>query len=256
MNKNVISSEFYKLKKSRPFWALLIVSAFFGVFLPLAIQQGVASGEAEMKDIALSGIEILNYAYSMPILPLVAAVFVSIFVSGEFHYGTMKNYISKGLPRADIFIGKYLACAAAVSAMFVAFNVSLLVSGTVLFGFDPHGVFVLSGFVGMLAVAWLLFMAYTAVFEVVAMHLRSNGGAIAVNICTVTVFPTLLGALDFLLRGLGVKPSKLWISAGISGIAKLPLPSGALLTGVILAVVYFIAMHFVGIALFRKTDVK
>ncbi|MDD3410872.1 MAG: ABC transporter permease subunit [Eubacteriales bacterium] len=253
---NMLRSEFYKLKKSKAFWACVAACILFGAFLPLALQQAVLSGESEVRDLALSAVNILSFSFGMPFLSLIVGVFISIFVSSEFHYGTMKNALSKGMPRERVFLTKFAACAAAVTGMFILFIASILISGTCFFGFDPQGVFQLGSFLGMLLTTWLLFMAYTAVFEVVAMNMRSNGAAIATNICMVTVFPTILKALDFLLKSTGVKLSSLWLDGGVSAVTALPMGAGAVGSGLLMAVIYLAVMGAVGIALFRKTDVK
>lgn len=100
---NMVKAKFYKLKKSTPFWICLLICAFLAALFPFALQQAVTSGEPDAQNLSLSAVEIMGYSLSMPVLPLVASVFVSIFVSGEFHHGTMKNYISKGFRREHIF---------------------------------------------------------------------------------------------------------------------------------------------------------
>lgn len=105
-------------------------------------------------------------------------------------------------------------------------------------------------------VSWLLFMAYAGVFTAVSTTLRSNGAAIATNICLVSIFPTLLQAFDFLFGKIGVQISPLWIEEKLSAVTKLPLPAGALSAGLMSAIVYLIAANIVGIYLFKKNDVK
>lgn len=253
---NILNAEFYKLKKSKPFWVCLLVCFLGAAMIPFALQQAVASGEPDVQGLSLSAVECLCYSFGMPVLTLVAAVFTSIFVSGEFHHGTMKNYVSKGFPRGKIFLSKFLACAVAVSVMMAVFTVMQLISGTIFLGFDPNGVFSFGTFFGMLFGSWLLIMAYTAVFVVVGMSLRSNGAAIATNICLVSIFPTLLGAIDFLLGGFGIKVSQFWIGGNLNAVATMTPASGALLTGVIVAVAYLILANIGGIYLFKKQDIK
>ena len=97
--------------------------------------------------------------------------------------------------------------------MFAVFIPIILLSGTIFLGFDPHGVFHPADFAGTLVTSWLLLMAYTAVFVAIVTFLRSNGAAIATNICLVSISPTLLQALDFLFGRAGFKFSP-------SGLAK------------------------------------
>ena len=72
---NMVKTKFYKLKKSTPFWICLLICAFLAALLPFALQQAVASGEPDVQNLSLSAVEIMGYSLSMPVLPLVAAVF-------------------------------------------------------------------------------------------------------------------------------------------------------------------------------------
>lgn len=140
--------------------------------------------------------------------------------------------------------------------MFAVFIPIILLSGTIFLGFDPHGVFHPADFAGTLVTSWLLLMAYTAVFVAIATLLRSNGAAIATNICLVSISPTLLQALDFLFGRAGFKIFPFWIGEKLSSVTSLPLPSGVLLAGIITAIIYVIDANVIGIYLFKRYDVK
>lgn len=140
--------------------------------------------------------------------------------------------------------------------MFAVFNPVVLISGTIFLGSDPHGVFQPAGFAGALVTAWLLFIAYVAVLVAIVTLLRSNGAAIATNICLVSIFPTLLQAPDFLFGRIGLKIFPVWIGEKLSPVTSLPLPSGAVMAGILIAILYVIAASAVGIYLFKKHDVK
>ena len=131
--------------------------------------------------------------------------------------------------------------------MFAVFIPIILLSGTIFLGFDPHGVFHPADFAGTLVTSWLLFIAYTAVFVAIVTFLRSNGAAIATNICLVSIFPTLLQAPDFLFGRIGLKFFPVWIGEKLSSVTSLPLPSGAVMAGILIAILYVIAASAVGI---------
>ncbi len=253
---NMVKAEFYKLKKSKPFWVCLCVCIFMAALLPFALAQAVASGEPDVQDLSLSAVEITGHAFSMPILTMVAAVFTSIFVSGEFTHGTMKNYVSKGFHRAKLFGAKLLVCAVAGTLMMAVFVPVILLSGTIFLGFDPHGVFSLSAFIGMLLTVWLLMMAYAAVFTAIGMTLRSNGASIGVNICLVSIFQTLLSAADFIFKRIGFQLSTGWIDANLSAVATWTPASGALLTGALVGCVWLLLGIIGGTGMFCRQDIK
>ena len=151
------------------------------------------------------------------------------------------------LTQGACFQKTFVTCAVAVTAMFAVFIPVVLISDTIFLGFDPHGVFQPTGFAGALVTAWLLFIAYVAVLVAIATLLRSNGAAIATNICLVSIFPTLLQALDFLFGRIGLKIFPVWIGEKLSSVTSLPLPSGAVMAGIFIAILYVIAASAVGI---------
>lgn len=253
---NIVKSELFKLRKSKPFWVCLLVCAFVAAVLPFALYQGVKSGDPEFGSVSLSAIEVLCYSFGMPNLSLIAAVFVSVFASGEFHNGTMKNYVSKGMNRGKVFAAKFGVSALAVTCMMIVYTPITLISGTIFLGFDPNGLFTVGTFLSMILTVWLLLMAYTAVFTAVSMTLRSNGASIGVNICLVCIFPTLLSAIDFIFSGLGFSVSSLWIDGSLSAVATMTPASGAVVKSVVIGIVWLIASIAGGTALFRRKDIK
>ena len=160
----------------------------------------------------------------MPILTLISAVFTSIFVSGEFHNGTIKNYLLRGCGRTQLFLAKYSVCAVAVTAMLLA--------------------------------VWLLMMAYTAVFTAVGMTLRSSGASIGVNICLVSIFPTLLSAVDFIVGSLGIQISGWWLESNLSAVATMTPDAGALPMGAAVGIIWLMLGITGGTALFCRQDIK
>lgn len=255
---NIIKSEFYKLKNSKPFYICLLVCAALAVFLALAIQMGVvARGTENVAAIAdsISAVALLEQILGLTFLPTLFAIFVSLFVSSEFHNGTMKNYVSKGINRVQIYLSKLAVCGVAVLAMYVV-NVAIsLIVGTMLWGFDPYGVATVSNVTTLLLGEGLLLLAYTSVFVLVSMWLRSIGASIAVNICAVSLFPTLLMAINYII-GDSISLSNYWISGNVSALATLTPESGAVLLGVIVGLCYLVGGTIAGSVLFKKIDIK
>lgn len=253
---NILKSEFYKLKKSKPFWICLVITVILAAVIPFAFQQAVVSRGSEVQNISLSAVDILCYSFGLPILSLIAGIFTSIFVSSEFHHGTMKNYISKGYNREKIFLSKFLICAFAVTIFIIVYIPIALISGTIFLGFYPHNVFNISTFLSMLAVSWILIMAYVAVFVAIGMSLRSNGASIATNMFLVSEVPMLISALDFAFNSFGIKISKFWIDSNLSAVATMTPKAGALTTGTIIGIVWLVIAIIGGMRLFRCQDIK
>ncbi|GHV07474.1 hypothetical protein FACS189485_17890 [Spirochaetia bacterium] len=260
---NIIKSEFYKLKKSRLFYVCMLICAVIPAIMAIAIQLGVQTRGAEgMSAIVedISGATFLAETLGLALLPTVLAVFVSIFVSSEFHNGTMKNYVSKGFNRVQIYLSKLAVSGAAVLAIYVVHAAVSLALGTALWGFDPSGGAAVSavaiyGAVTMLLGEGLLLLAYTSVFVLVSMWLRSNGASIAVSICAASVLPTILMTIDFILEDV-ISLSSFWISGNVSALASITPESGAVLQGLIVGFCYLTGGTVLGSLLFKKQDIK
>jgi ABC-type transport system involved in multi-copper enzyme maturation permease subunit len=251
---NIVKSEFYKLKISRPFYICLFTCAVLVAFFGLSIQRGeVRVGGIDADSI--SAVSLIEQTLDLPFLPFLFAVFVSLFVCGEFHNGAIKNYVSKGVNRVHIYLLKLVVCSAAILTMYAAFTALLGIMGTMLWGFDPQGVVSFFNMAAMLLGEGLLMLAHSAVFLLVSMWIRNASISIAVNICIVSFLPTFLRSSSFIFGG-GIMLENYWISTHITALASLTPESGAVLQGIIAGLCYLAGGTIVGSVLFKKIDIK
>jgi len=264
---NIIKSDFYKLKKSKAFWVCTILCVVFAVLMVTALNVGMNralanldSGDPEMMQMAemaenISGISALQEFLPMGFNIIFIGVFVAIFVSSEFGYGTMKNTLSRGADRIKVFFSKFVVCSCAALVMLLAFIAAMLAAGSIAWGFDPTGIVTFSGMLGMISLQSLLVIAYTALFVFISMTMRGTGGAIATNIICVTMASTLLGAISMLFGG-SINLSDYWLEWGLSKFAVMSPPSGDIIQGILIALGWGIASLAAGTTLFKKIDVK
>jgi len=264
---NILKSDFYKLKKSKAFLVCTILCIAFAVLMVTAMQVGMNqalanpnSNDPEMMQFAemasqASGIWALTYFLPMGFNIIFVGVFVAIFVSSEFGFGTMKNTLSRGADRIKVFFSKFVVCSCAALVMLFAFIVALLTAGSILWGFDPSGIVTLSNMLGMISLQSLMIVAFTALFVFISMTMRGTGGAIATNIICVTMASTLFGAISMLFGG-SINLSDYWLSWGVSKLATLAPPSGDVVQGILIALGWGIASIVAGTTLFKKIDVK
>jgi ABC-2 type transport system permease protein len=250
---NIVRSEFYKLKISRPFYICLFVCAALVAFFGLSIQRGeVRAGGIDVDNI--SAVSLIEQTLNLPFLPFLFAVFVSLFVCNEFHNGTMKNYVAKGVNRVHIYLSKLVTCGAAILTMYVVFTALLGIMGTMLWGFDPQRVAVFSNMTVMILGEGLLMLAYSAVFVLVSMWIRNAAMSIAANICIVSFLPIILRASSFIFGG-GIMLENYWISTHIAALASLSPESDAVLQGIIVGLCYLAGGTIAGSVLFKKVDI-
>ncbi len=264
---NLLKSDFYKLKKSKAFWICTALCIVFGIIMVIAIQMDLIKETAipnvnnpeyvqalEMLSNA-SGVWALSYFLPLGLNVLFVGVFIAIFVSSEFGYGTMKNTLSRGADRTKVFLSKIIVCSCASIVMLLLFMLAVLTTGSVVWGYDPQGIASSSNMLAMVVLQMLLMLSYTALFTFISVTIRSNGGAIAANIMCSTVATYLFTALSMLFGG-NLDLNNYWIGGAVSKLATVTATSSDVVQGIFVAIIWIMASILVGTALFRKQDVK
>lgn len=179
-----MQSELFRIRKSRLFWACLVLAAFFVFALALTFYHNSVNGMLPFISL-VSFTEFLFSDYSL-IFPL--TLFLCLYFTEDFHTGTYSITLSKGTSRVHLFFGKLLASWGGVLFfLFVCFGVaylSILMMGAsrydIKYSFSAIGVFLLF--------QCLCFLGYTAFLNLLSYLLRHR------IIVTITAF-FMLGVL-------------------------------------------------------------
>lgn len=264
---NLLKSDFYKLKKSKAFWICTALCIVFGIIMVVAIKMDLTKElaipnmdnpeyvQALEMSLNASGVWALGYFLPLGLNMVLVGVFIAIFISTEFGYGTMKNTLSRGADRVKVFLSKIIVCSCSSVVMLIMFMLAVLVAGSVTWGYDPQGTATFSNMLSMVLLQILLMLAYTALFTFISMTMRSNGGAIAANILCATMATYLFTALSMLFGG-KVDLNNYWIGGAVSKLATVTPAAGDVVQGIIIAIAWGIASIALGTTLFRKLDVK
>ena len=255
---NLIKSEFYKLKVSKLFSFCLLVCAGLAIFIAIALNMGVAGrGAEDFATIAetISAVTFLELTLGLGFLPTLFAIFVSLFTAGEFHNGTMKNYVSRGFGRVQIYLSKLNVCGIAILTMLAVNILSSCIVGTLLWGFDPYSVATFSNIAIMLLGIGLMMLAYSSVFVFISMWLRNIGAAVAVNVGLVFLFSSVLMAVNYII-GDSLTVSDYWLTDNITALASLSPEYGIFQRGMIVGLCYLISTTALGCILFKTQDIK
>ena len=173
-----MQSELFRIRKSRLFWACLVLAAFFVFALALTFYHNSVNGMLPVISL-VSFTEFLFSDYSL-IFPL--TLFLCLYFTEDFHTGTYSITLSKGTSRVHLFFGKLLASWGGVLFfLFVCFGVaylSILMMGAsrydIKYSFSAIGVFLLF--------QCLCFLGYTAFLNLLSYLLRHR------IIVTITAF--------------------------------------------------------------------
>ena len=213
---NVLRTQLFRLKKSKLFWAMFIVCAvlpFVGMLFTTALLSflvSVFSGEvggalsalrSEGGRITMSAFNGLASLGSTPVL--FSIICSSIFLSGEFSGGAIRNMVLANKSRTQIFLSFFSVALIIGFACFGAAYVSTLTFYGAIVGFG--GVTVsqaVSGcfsamFLGMLSIA--LAQACVCLFLFVT---RKTGATVAFPLLIIILAPSLISAVVDIVAGL------------------------------------------------------
>ncbi|MCL2816536.1 MAG: ABC transporter permease [Oscillospiraceae bacterium] len=262
---NIIKTDFYKLKKSKAFWICAALCIVFGVMMVIAVQADTqmelrsGSGHDYEQALAISeqagGVWALGQFLPMNFSALIVGIFISVFVTSEFSYGTIKNTLSRGADRAKVFLSKFFVCGTAAVIMQILFIAALIAAGSAVWGYDPHGIASFGGLISVFLSQLFVIIGFAALFTFISTTIRANGGSIAVNILCSTVISNLFSALGMLL-GIKIALNDYWIGGVVSKLATVTPASGDTAHGLIVTAAWGIASIITGIVLFKKMDVK
>jgi len=224
---NVISSELYKLRKSKGFWIMVAVVAAVAVLSSVVF--GVLSAEELPGMRPESGSAMLIGALPMNIGSMLWFLvgFVIIFISFDFESGCIRNPLAIGVTRVQYYGAKFIM---ALLTCFVFVFVTLVgatVPFTIMEGWG-NGLDV-GAFLASASVGYLILVAQVTLFMSLAMILRKIGPTLGI----------LIGylVLDMVVSGFMVFAELNDVLRGLANV--LPSPAGFYLNGLSTGDAYF-----------------
>lgn len=258
---NLLRSDFYRLFKSKSFYICALISSFlFG--LNLFITYWASRSTPQMKEVYASMLPKNGIAYGLSAfangnVQMILGIVIAIFVTAEFSHGTMKNVVSKGFSKVQIYFSKFITMLAATyMIILVTFLAGTLIatftSGK--FGdFSSDNIALIFKTVG---IELLLNAALTALLVFVAMVVRNLGGVIAINILGVMSFGPLIFKLFEYLTKSKIKFTEFSLNYNIAHYITETVKASDYLRSTIVGLVFFAVATALGIFAFLRADVK
>lgn len=250
---NLFKIEFYKLKKSKMFY----------FFILLNIMQGVTicflSVHAFSRSLnIISGKEILIYMLFIQTnltLNIITGVFAANYIVTEFTSGYIKNLISYGHKRINIFISKTMVYYIGIIIITLITPVAMAVINTVNNGYGE--VFTFSSLMFLIRIFLTMILIQVAIGSINVL------AAVASKNVNITI--SVIIALDFANRVFNImtieKPSFNWIfdrlifsQASIIFSDKATVPE--FLRAAIVSLITLLVTTTLSIYIFKKSDIK
>jgi len=240
---NLLKADFYKLKKSKAFLFSMVACLGLG-----AIHMLMPGAPAEIMgvDSGLGALELLAINFH----PQIFVAFIVVFVTAEFQLGTIKNTISRGISRRQIYLSKFIVTNVATVVLLLIYVLIHVVFGTIRWGFNPYetiSIYQVANFIGL----HLLFViAYTAFFMLIAILFRHLAGALVTGYLYIIMIGLLFLAE---VEGSLIRYELHW-NVNNFGIFEPTYPEPW--HGIIVALAWIVISLILGVIIFKKQDIK
>ena len=177
----LLRANFSRLWKSKIFWLGMIFCVGIGLLSTLTQYR-------EMMSIAGHHPHIDNILFSNSLfMPVVAAVFIGLFIGTEYSDGGMRNKLIVGHKRIEVYFANLITCTAALLMMHLADIAVIVAVGFPLVGNIemPFSFLLLAGAVSIVAL-----VALCAVFSLMAMLIHSKASCCVAVLILSLVFLT------------------------------------------------------------------
>lgn len=131
---NVISSEFYKIFRSKIFYVIAIILFAMNIiaFVAYVYPKGSSSFSPEMK-VKMSGITGYQGSYNGELIFYMILIFVACLITAEYANGSIRQMACHGIARWKLVFGQYVAISSATTIILIFFGGLNLLSNTILF---------------------------------------------------------------------------------------------------------------------------
>ena len=203
----LLNFEFRKLIRQKSFY--ICIAAMLALLVGSAYTTELMTAKSGVEDPSLSGISYLMEAISGSALSAVLAVFIPLFICEDYASGTIRNIITRGFSRLEIFISKLIAVLAATVLMTAVCLAAAYLVGTAFWGAGEPSLG--SEQVKILLCQLAVIAAYATMFFAISSMLQKVGGSIAICLILPMAAVILLSLADAALAEREIELSGYWI---------------------------------------------
>lgn len=203
----LLNFEFRKLIRQKSFY--ICIAAMLALLVGSAYTTELMTAKSGVEDPSLSGISYLMEAISGSALSAVLAVFIPLFICEDYTSGTIRNIITRGFSRLEIFIAKLIAVLAATVIITAVCLAAAYLVGTAFWGAGEPSLG--SEQIKILLCQLAVIAAYATMFFAISSMLQKVGGSIAICLILPMAAVILLSLADAALAEREIELSGYWI---------------------------------------------
>ena len=187
-------------------------------------------------------------------LPLIIAVFVCIYATNEFSYGTIKNILAVGNKKTSFYFSKLITVSLSTVIIVLSIAFASMVAGSFFFRLSSE-ISNVAQLLQTLALQLLLHIAYAAIFFMIAALIKNTGISIAVSVGALIFLRLIFAAADWIFKT-GSSIQSFFLAVNITDLT-VPSPTINLIARALLVgSVYVIVPTVVGSLIFSRQDVN
>lgn len=194
----LLNAGFTRLRKNKAFWLLTIFSIGLALFMIYTQYSDMKKYEEVIEVEQL----MLNYA---TIIGIVIAIFTSLFLGVEYSDGAIRNKISIGHKRINIYLSNLAITSITSLFSYVLFMIIIAIIGIPLFGGVTMSMLVLLKLIGCIFVT---IIAYSSIFTFIAMMISNK------TITAIVSIMLVLGLMIFSVTSLNILSAQEYIQSG------------------------------------------
>lgn len=181
---NLINSNFIRLRKNKLFWLLI----FFSIALALFMIYTQYSDMKRYDEVIEVEQLMLNYS---TMIGVVIAIFTSLFLGVEYSDGAIRNKISIGHKRLNIYLSNLIIVSIVSLFSYILFMIVVTAIGIPLFGKITMSIPTLLKLIGCI---FATILAYSSIFTFIAMMISNKTvtSIISIMLAFVMIFYSLM----------------------------------------------------------------
>lgn len=168
----LLNASFERLKKSKIFWLLIIFSIVLALYM-ISINYSAMKNYGDVVEVEQL---MLNYS---TIVGIVIAIFTSLFLGVEYSDGAIRNKISIGHKRINIYLSNLIITTITSLFSYILFTTIIAIVGIPLFGTITISI---SKLLILLSCIFVNIIAYSSLFTFIAMVISNKTIASIVSI--------------------------------------------------------------------------
>lgn len=265
---NLIRSDFYKILRTKAFYICAIIAALLSA-LGIVVTNNQINSQIEMytsyglevtaSELGYNAITALKSAVSIDTV-LLTVIMISMFIPNEFSFGTIKNIISSGKRKWEVYFSKFIVALFIVVSYIGLCYITCFSLGAWFWGTGEITREMYLDMGRMIGLSLFAVLAVQSLCIMMAFLIRQTGGTIACNVSILMLYPVLQSIIDLgvekLLKVEEFSIAKYNPLTYLGTFSSMDILKDDIILGSIVCGVCIIATTAIGIFTFYKRDVK